>query len=565
MTAVRRLITIFTLSLAATALVAQESQAPRTTAAITAETDKDATDPRALRLTLNDALTTAMQQNLGIVLEDYEYRISDQNLRGQYGVFDFNTDGSLSHGSTKSPTSNPFQTAGGRSTRLTAGVSQIIPTGGDYSISLDTSRATKVGGGTFVNPQYSNSLDFTFTQPLLKDFGVDITSRGITIARNNLGITEGTFKITVMDTVSAVEQAYLDLIYARRAVGVVKESLFLARDQARITQIRIDVGASAPLDILQPRVTIATTEEQLIRAVASVRNAEDRLRALLNLPTSEWDRPIVPAEDVTYTPMTIDFQQSVERAFANRPEITQRQLASDTARIQALYRRNQVLPTVDFVTTYGLQGQAGRRQELDANGDPTGRTVTDPYTDTFSQIAGLDFPGWSVGFNFGMPILNISARADARAAALALDQSKTLEEQTRQNIAVDVRSAARSVDEFAQSIAATKAAREAAEKNVDAERKRYENGMTTNFQVLEVQQQLSDSRVSELQAIVGYNKAVAAFHRAVGDILDVHDIRLAPPEKTPEPTLGRWLDKYNWLNYGSHVPQNGTQKTEGQQ
>jgi HAE1 family hydrophobic/amphiphilic exporter-1 len=553
MTAVRRLITIFTLSLAATALVAQESPAPRTTAAITAGTDRDAADPRALRLTLSDALGTAMQQNLGIELENYEYRISDQNLRGQYGIFDFNTAGSITHGSDKNPTSNPFQPSGGRSTVFEASLSQIIPTGGDYSVSLNTSRRTVIGGGTFVNPQYGNRVNFNFTQPLLRDFGVDITRRGIIIARNNLGITEGTFRTTLMNTVSSVEQAYLDLIYARRAVGVVKESLFLARDQARITQIRIDVGASAPLDILQPRVTIATTEEQLIRAVASVRNAEDRLRALLNLPTSEWDRPIVPADDVSYTPLTIDFQQAVDRAVANRPEMNQRDLAIDNARIQALYRRNQVLPTVDFAANYGLQGQAGRRAELDANGDPTGRVITDPYTDTFSQIAGMDFPGWSVGFNFGVPILNISARADARAAVLALEQSETLKSQTRQNIAVEVRTAARAVDEFAQSIAATKAAREAAERNVEAERKRYENGMTTNFQVLEVQQQLSDSRVSELQAIVGYNKAVAAFHRAVGDILDVHDIRLTPPEKTEEPMLGHWLDKYNWLNYGSRV------------
>ena len=49
-----------------------------------------------------------------------------------------------------------------------------------------------------------------------------------------------------MNTAESVEQAYLDLVYARRAVEVVKESLFLARDQARITQIRIDVGATSP-------------------------------------------------------------------------------------------------------------------------------------------------------------------------------------------------------------------------------------------------------------------------------------------------------------------------------
>ncbi|HYC90384.1 MAG TPA: TolC family protein [Thermoanaerobaculia bacterium] len=566
MTVVRRLITILLATLGASALFAQTTTttpAGRTTEAITAETDRDAQDPRALRLSLREAIGTSVQQNLGVQLQNYEYRIVGQNLRAQYGIFDFITDASLVHSSSRSPTDNPFVPSGGRSTTFSAGVNQVLPTGGFYDIDVVAGRATAIGGERFVNPRYSNSIDLSFNQPLLRDFGIDITRRGITTARNNLGITEGAFRSAMMETVYQTERAYLDLIYARRAVDVVKESLFLARDQARITQIRIDVGASAPLDILQPRVTIATTEEQLISAVASVRNAEDRLRALLNLPPTEWDRPIVPADDVTYTPMTINFQEAVQRAIANRPEIDQQRLQTENARIQALYTRNQILPALDFVAGYGLEGQAGRRViGEDANGDPI--TVSDPFTDTFSQIAGLDFPGFNFGFNFGIPIFNIQARANARAAELDLEQSQTFQAQTQQNIAVEVRSAARAVDTFAQTIAATRAAREAAERNVEAERKRYENGMTTNFQVLEVQQQLSDARVRELQAIVGYQQAVAAFHRAVGDTLTVHNISVAPPEQIEEPGLGLWLDRYNWLYYGNRVRQNTPNaQTEG--
>ena len=549
MTPVRRLITILTLSLAASGVLAQQTPVARTTEAVTAETDKDVNNPQALRLSLSDALNTALNQNLGVALQTYETQIAGENLRGSYGVFDWYTNGSIFQSSRETPTTNPFQSSGGRATTITANVAQALPTGAQYKVGIDTSRSTVAGGGTFVNPQYGNNLNLDFSQPLLRDFGIDINRRGITIARNNLGITEEAFRTALMDTVSATEQAYLDLIYARRAVDVVKQSLFLARDQSRITQIRIDVGASAPLDILQPRVTIATSEEQLIRAVASVRDAEDRLRALLNLPQPEWDRPIVPVDDVTYTPMSIDVPSAVNQALANRPELTQQRLATDNARVQALYTRNQTLPAVDFALRYGLAGLAGRSAVIDSAGNPTGEVRSTPYFDTFSQILGQDFPTWNVGFNVAVPVLNIGARANARAAALDLEQSKTLQLQTRQNISVEVRLAARTVDEFAQSIAATRAAREAAEQNVEAERKRYENGMTTNFQVLEVQQQLSDARVRELQAMVGYNKAVAAFHRAVGDILAVHNITTKEPEIAPEPTLGRFLDRYNWLYY----------------
>ncbi|HEX7707897.1 MAG TPA: TolC family protein [Thermoanaerobaculia bacterium] len=553
MTAVRRSIMILALLLAATALFAQQAPVARATEAVTAETDGDALDPRAMRLTLNDAVKTALTQNLGVQIQDYEYRIAGEGLRGEYGLFDWIASARAEQATNESPTISTFSASASKSTSVNGAVQQIIPTGGQYRVGWTNSKVSTTGGGTFVNPAYRSGLQLSFTQPLMRDFGVDVTRRGITIARNNLGITEGAFRTVLMDTVSSVEQAYLDLIYSRRAVDVVKESLFLARDQSRITQIRIDVGASAPLDILQPRVTIATTEESLIRSVANVRYAEDRLRALLNLPRSEWDRPIVPAEDVAFTPMTIRMEDAVNQALRNRPEMSQQALATDTLRIRALYARNQTLPTLDLELGYNLGGLAGRTLELDDDGVPTGRIVSSGYSDALSQLAGLDFPSWNVAVNVGVPITNIAARAQRRAAELDLEQSRAQMAQTEQAIAVEVRLAARAVEEFSRTIAATRAAREAAEQNVQAERRRFENGMTTNFQVLEVQQQLSDSRVRELQAIVGYNKAVAAYHRAVGDILDVHGIAFTAPERVEEPRMFSFLDRYNWLNYGSRV------------
>src|SRR5262249_25896298 len=156
-------------------------------------------------------------------------------------------------------------------------------------------------------------------------------------ARNTLGINREVFRGTLMDAAVTTEQAYLDLVYSRQFVDVVKEALFLARDQARITQIRIDVGASAPLDILQPRVQIATQEENLIGAVASVRHAEDRLRAVMPLPPADWDRPIIPTSSVGYTPITINQEQAVATALQLRPELHEQMLTTKSRQIQYTY------------------------------------------------------------------------------------------------------------------------------------------------------------------------------------------------------------------------------------
>ena len=556
MTAVRRLTTLLCLSLFATSVLAQtpDTTVRRTTDAVTAETDRDINDPRALKLSLEQALRTAMQRNLGVELQSYDYRMSGHSLRSQYTLYDWFGQATIEHGEAEGATISQTEPTSSGVTRANFGVAQNLPAGGNYFLGLNSNRQTTVGGFTDVSPAYRPSLVFAATQPLARNFGIDVTRRGILIARNTLGINREQFRTALMDTAVSVEQAYLDLVYARRAVEVVKESLFLARDQARITQIRIDVGASAPLDILQPRVTIATTEEQLITSVALVRDAEDRLRALLNLDPTEWDRPIVPTDPVEYTALPVNPETAVARALELRPELRQAELTTDTRRVQYVYARNQVLPQLDFNIDYSASGVAGRSPIIDpVTGQPTGRFNSTGYGDALTQVFGNDFPSWTFGLQVGVPITNIGARAEARRAELDLKSSRVSQQQTRQSVTIAVRAAARDVETTSRTIVASRTAREAAERNLEAERRRYENGMTTNFQVLQIQQQLSDSRVRELQALVGDNQAVANYHRQVGDILEARNITIDEPEIPQEPRVFSFLDRYNWLNYGSRV------------
>jgi outer membrane protein len=551
MTAFRRLISITCLSLAPFALAQQsqttttatESQTPRVTERVAADTDKDLSDPRALHLSLEDAIHTAMRQNLGVDIQRFDYEMAGQSLIGSWGIYDPLASATLTHSSSKASPTTSTATSSSKQTTADFGLSGLLPTGGSYNLSSTNDRSTSTGGQTLLSPTYGTGLGFAVRQPLARNFGMDISRRNIYIARNTLGINQELFRGALLDTTNAVEQAYDDLIYSRQYVDVLKEALFLARDQSRITQIRIDVGASAPLDILQPHVQIATAEQQLIAAVANVRSAEDRLRQLMNLPPADWDRPIVPTDTVAYTPMDIDLNASVARAYTLRPEIKENQLTTATRRVNYLYARNQVLPQVDANAGYNLSGAAGRFVQ-------NGVLVQDThYVDAVQQVLRHDFPGWNVGLTVGIPIFNTTARAEARRAELDLQQSQVLEAQTRQNIEVEVRSTVRAIDTAAKEIVASKTARDAAEKNLDAERKRYENGMATNFEVLQIQQQLSDARASEIQALVGYAKAVAAYHRAVGDLLDVRNITVDVPAVDEPHFFSRW-DAYNWLNYG---------------
>jgi outer membrane protein len=556
MTAVRRLFAVIC-AFGAISLAAQTKPASPTpnvtpaTEPVTADTDKDLTNPRALRLSLDDALKTAVERNVGISLQRYTFLEAGESLRSTYGVYDWFATADLEHQNNTTPTTSVFLPTGSRNNIWNFGISQVIPTGGSYTVGFNNSRVNQTGGGTVINPSYNSRLGIAFSQPLLRNFGVDVTSRGIYIARNTLGINREVFRAVIMDTAVTAQQSYLNLVYARQFVDVVKEALFLARDQARITQIRIDVGASAPLDILQPRVQIATEDQALIAAVAAVREAEDQLRAVMHLDPGDWDRPIIPTTPATYTPMTIDQEQAVAQALQLRPEMHEQVLTTANRQISYIYARNQALPQVNLNLNYSAAGLAGTVHD-----QATGAVIdSTAYSHAISQVFGRDFPSYTFGVTIGLPVTNIGARAAAKQAEYDVALARENEEQTRQSIALNVRAAVRAIDTAAKEITASRTARDAAEQNVEAERRRYENGLSTNFQVLQIQQQLSSARASEIQALVAYNSAVVAYHRAIGDLLDVASIKIEEPQVNEPQIFGHFLNRYNWLNYGSRIQQ----------
>lgn len=403
-----------------------------------------------------------------------------------------------------------------------------------------------------VEDVYGSDLGFSFDQPLLRNFGVDVNRRGIYIARNNLDISGEQFRNQLMIAVLGVEEAYWDLVYTGQEVEVRRASLSLARDQERITQIRIDVGASAPLDILQPRVAIATREEDLILAEALVLEAEDRLRRLMNLPPQEWDRPIIPTDTIDYRPVELDVENGVAKAMAQRPEVKQIDLLRQNNRVQYVFARNQVLPRLDLNLDYGLSGEVAGSAILrdPVTGEPIG-TDSNSLTDAVDQVFGFDYPGWTVGLTFGLPLHNTGARAEVRRAELDLNRAETEIEFVRREVALEVRAAARDVDTSVRSIEATRAARDAAVRNLEAERKRFENGMTTNFNVLLIQQDLADARSREIRSLAAYKKAVARFNRAVGDNLQVNNIAVQVPETFDLPDSK--LENVEWLRYDNYA------------
>jgi outer membrane protein TolC len=125
-----------------------------------------------------------------------------------------------------------------------------------------------------------------------------------------------------------------------------------------------------------------------------------------------------------------------------------------------------------------------------------------------------------------LPIGNRQAKANYAIATLNREKSEVSLQNTEQTIRVDVRTAVRNVASGAKRVAAARSNTVLQKKTLDAEQKKFENGMSTSFEILRIQTDLSNAQLSEIQAILDYNKALADLERAKGTLLEARGLRL---------------------------------------
>lgn len=486
----------------------------------------------AITLSIEEAIEIALRQNIGLLIERYtrsEARLGVDQTLGIYdtvaGFTALATDATEPAVSTITGTSTSNQV-------FNFDFDQVIPTGGTVTFGWENSRQEEDSPTALFSPRYNSNLTFTFVQPLLRDFGRLATERQILLARSrNLGSRDELERQVNLVT-QAVINAYWDLVGARDQLVVAHQSLDLAKELHERNRIQVEVGTLAPLELVQSEAAIATREEDIIRTQGLVGDAEDALRRLLNLPQGAlWQAEIKPSTEPEADKVTIDLEEAIRTALAERPEVRAQQQVIEQARIDWGYSRNQLKPSLDLTVDYGLSGVGGTLFERDRATGQILRTFPGGFGDALDQVVGFDFDGWTARLVFGFPLQNRTARAQLASDRLAHERTQAQLADIQQAIITEVRQTARRVDTALKSIDAARASVRFQERSLEAERKRYENGMSSSFEITRIQDDLTQARSREVSAVVTYRRAIADFLRATGQLLDRWNISVDDPEQ----------------------------------
>lgn len=463
-------------------------------------------------LSLEDAVRIALQRNLQLVIQQYDLAQGDTLVDQNRGIFDLNLNGFLDYSDDTFPTGSDLDGAAVRtdeSQNLNLSLNQLTPLGGTATLSWNTVRFETNNAFVVPNPRYSIGTELSYTQPLLRGFGEVATRRGILVAQTNAEISRATFEQQVISVIQQVENAYWNLVQARKQLEVSIQSLTLAQELHDRNRIKVEVGTLAPFELVQSEAGIAQREGNIIRDRATVGDAADELMRLLNVPQGDmWLMELVPQTEPTVLSMDFSLDEAISTALEERSELRAQELSVENLQIDAEYFENQMRPQADLRVGYSISS---------LDGDQTA---------SFNELVDMDFTGWSARLTVGIPLQNRSARAQQASADLALNRGRAQLSNLEQQIVTEVRSAVRQLEASVKAVEAARASREAQEKSLEAERKRYENGMSTSFQVLQIQDDLTQAQSSEVAAITSYRTRLADYYRAIGKLLAESGVEL---------------------------------------
>jgi len=494
----------------------------------------------ALQLSLTDVIQTTLKNNVAIAVQEYNSRIRRQNIITNEADFDPNLNAEFRHQDQTLPIASAFANPSIQETdqqRFQVGINQRLYLGTEYEVFYEQLRDTTNSVFAGLNPQYTNRFQINITQPVLRNFGVDVNKTNIYIARNNLSISQYDFRGQVIDIITQAENVYWDLVFSQEDLKVKQQSVQRARDLEERVRAQVEVGTMAPLEILQAQAEVAAREEDVINAQKLIEDNEDNLKNILNIQfdSEKGTKNIEPLDAPEYDPEAkSDLNAAIRMAIENRPDYLAQKKELESRNIQVEFNENQLYPSLDLVASYTLNGLSGEANPVPLGGG--GPPVISQFGGSFGR--GLergfstDFDTWTAGVVFSYPLGNRAAESQLTAAKLEVAKLLLDIKDLEKTIIVETREAVRQFETAIKRVQAARVARRLAKETLEAELKKFEVGLSTSFEVLEFQTDLAEQQSRELLAIIDFNKARINFRKVVGNTLDHHSIQLAD-EQTP--------------------------------
>jgi len=476
------------------------------------------------RLSIDEAVKLALEQNLGIRIQRLDPQISDVGVMQARSFWAPNLTSSFARNAQTQQPTNAL--SGGATNILNAnvqtalGMNQFLPWGGSYSATWNSSRATSTSNFAGFSPQLGSNLNFQYSQPLLRNFEIDQIRQQVQNSKKARELSDIQLEGVITGTLRSVKNAYWDLVYAISNLKAQQQSLALSQQSLKDNQKRVEIGTMAPIDIVQAQAEVASNEQGVIVADAQIKQAQDNLRALILDPGTAdfWNISFDPTDAASFSEQAIDIDAAVRNALDKRSDLRSAKNSLEQSDINIKYYRNQVRPDVNANVQYITTAAGGAQlSQVDLAAAAAGAAINRSiiaersFGSVLGDVLQNQYPNWTVGVSIGYPLGASTAHANLARVKLQYDEAQIQLKNLQLQIATQVRAVGRNVQTNQKRVQSARASRELQEKKLEAEEKKLAAGMSSTFFVFQAQRDLSIARVVEIQAISDYNKSLVDF------------------------------------------------------
>jgi outer membrane protein TolC len=475
------------------------------------------------RLSIDDAVKLALEQNLGIQIQRIDPQIQDLGIAQARSFWAPSVSSTIAENSQTQAVTSLL--SGGSSTATSilntqftggVGLNQTLPWGGAYSANWNNARLTSTNVFSTFSPQVSSNLNLQYTQPLLRNLSMDAIRQQVALSKKSRDLSDINLETVVTLTARNVRNAYWDLSYAIDNLKAQQESLALSQQSLKDNQKRVEIGTMAPIDIVQAQAEVASNESGVIVAEAQIRAAQDKLRALIMDPSAPnfWDVTLEPTDQAPFAPETVDVSAAVRNALDKRTDLRSAKNSLEQGDVNIKYFNNQIKPDVNAQVSYITTGVGGlgvsQPNPFDSSGPPVS-AITRSFGSVLGDVFQSQYPNWTVGVQIAYPLGSSTAQANLARTKLQYQQAQVQMRNLEMQVVLQVRDAGRNVTTNEKLVQSATASRELQEKKLDAEQKKLAAGMSSTFFVFQAQRDLAVARVAEIQAISAYNKSLVDF------------------------------------------------------
>ncbi len=479
----------------------------------------------SVALTLQRAVRLAVENNLDLATARLTPVIADRQLDQADAVFDAELFANLEYSNLDTPGPSTGLVPGlsgdrqSETTALTTGIRQTIrATGGRVQLETTATRTNDDPSLAGVAPFYDADLLLTLEQPLLRNFGRDVTEAQVALAGNARDAAVQDLRASTINLVDAVIQAYWDVLFARQQLLIQSKLLERTVDDRDRIKERLEFDVSK-VRFTEANSFVELRRSDVIRARQQWRAASDQLKRLINaddLPLAD-ETLIIPADQPLDAPLSFSLLDTVTTALAERPELRAAALAIDDTLVRQRVADNAKLPQLDLTAGVGLNG-----------------VDIDNAAGAYEQLSDADYLDFLLGLDFAYPLGNRGPEALAEQRRYENEQAVLDYRRLSQDVVLEVKGALRDIVTQYELIGAARAARRAAADNLRAIQAQEDAGvaLTPEFLLdlkLSAQQRLADAETQEASALTGYMTAISELYRTQGTLLDHMGVRFDDP------------------------------------